>query len=118
MSEIEKAAADAVLAARQSEDYAALLATVQAEMAQRQQGPQTIHIHQAAPDRTVQRLALGTGIGAGATAGAVYFGPLLVASLTAMVWILLAGALGIAVLGWAIVHVVGGTRPAPKGKRR
>lgn len=38
--------------------------------------PQIIHVHQAPPDRTVQRLALGAGIGGGAVAGAVYFGPL------------------------------------------
>ncbi|MFJ1581764.1 DUF6251 family protein [Streptomyces sp. NPDC088197] len=118
MSEIEKATADAVLAARQSEDYAALLATIRAEMEQRQQGPQIVHVHQAQPDRTIQRLALGAGLGAGAVAGAVYFGPLLIASLTTMAVIVLAGALAIAVLAWAIVHVVTGVRPEPKGKRR
>lgn len=118
MSEIEKAAAAAVEAARQGDQYAAMLATVQAELAQRQQGPQVVHVHQAAPDRTVQRLALGTGIGAGSVAAAVYFGPLLVASLTTIAVIVLAGALAIAVLAWAIVHVVGGTRPEPGRKRR
>ncbi|MEW2518147.1 DUF6251 family protein [Actinacidiphila alni] len=118
MSEIEKAAADVVAAARQSEDYAAMLAAVRAEMAQRQQAPQIVHVHQAPPDHTVQRLALGAGVGAGAVAGAVFFGPLLIASLTTMAVIVLAGALAIAVLAWAIVHVVTGVRPEPKGKRR
>ncbi|MFJ2631078.1 DUF6251 family protein [Streptomyces sp. NPDC087422] len=119
MSEISKAAAEVVAATRQSEDYAVMLAAVQAEMAQRQQAGTTVHIHQAAqPDRTIQRLALGAGLGAGAVAGAVYFGPLLIASLTTMAVIVLAGALAIAVLAWAIVHVVTGVRPEPKGKRR
>ncbi|MEU6957123.1 DUF6251 family protein, partial [Streptomyces sp. NPDC045714] len=40
--------------------------------------PQVVHVHQAPPDRTVQRLALGSGVGAGAVAAGVYFGPLLV----------------------------------------
>jgi hypothetical protein len=119
MSEIEKAAAEAVEAARQGDQYAAMLATIQAELAQRQQGPQVVHVHQAGPDRTVQRLALGAGMGAGTVAAAVYFGPLLVASLTTIAIILLAGALAVAVLAWAIVHVVSGVRPEPgRGKRR
>lgn len=81
--------------------------------------PQVIHVHQAPPDRTLQRVALGSGIGAGATAATAFLGPLLVASLTAMVWILLAGALGVAVLGWAIVQVTGSLKPVPaKGRRR
>jgi hypothetical protein len=80
--------------------------------------PQIIHVHQAPPDRTVQRLALGAGMGAGAVAAAVYFGPLLIASLEAMAVVLLAGTLGIAVLAWAIVHVVGGVRAEGRGRRR
>jgi predicted butyrate kinase (DUF1464 family) len=118
MSHIEQATAAAVEAARQGDQYAAQLATMAAEAAARQQTPQIIHVHHAPPDRTVQRLALGTGMGAGAVAAAVYFGPLLVASLEAMAVIVLAGALAIGVLAWAIVHVVTGTRPEPRGRRR
>lgn len=120
-SEIEQASAAAVEAARQGEEYAAMLAAVRAEVAQRQAPPQVVHVHQAPPDRTVQRLALGTGMGAGATAAAVYFGPLLVASLETIAIVVLAGALGIAVLAWAIVHVVGsvkGTEPSSGRRRR
>jgi hypothetical protein len=118
VTEIEKASAAAVEAARQSDQYVALLAAVSAEAATRQQAPPVIHVHQAPPDRTLQRLAYGAGTGAGATAAAVYFGPLLVASLTAMVWLLTAGALGVAVLGWAVVHVTGAVRPEPARGRR
>lgn len=116
--EIERANREVVAAAQQSEQYALLLAAVQAEVTARQQPPQVVHFHQAPPDRTVQRLALGAGIGAGAVAAGVYYGPLLVASLEAMAVILLAGTLAIAVLAWAIVHVVGGVRTDPKGRRR
>ncbi|MFE0734462.1 DUF6251 family protein [Streptomyces sp. NPDC058855] len=51
-----------------------------------QPGPQVVHqhIHQAPPDRTMQRIALGSGIGAGTVAAGVYFGPLLVGALTAI----------------------------------
>lgn len=63
------------------------------------------HIHQAPPDRTVARVALGAGVGAGAIAAGVYFGPLLVAALASM-----AASLGMLALvaiagGWAVVHV-------------
>lgn len=53
---------------------------------QQYSGPQVIHQHvnQAPPDRTVQRIALGSGVGAGAVAAGVYFGPLLVGVLTIM----------------------------------
>ena len=121
MSEIEKAAADAVEAARQGESYAAMLEVVRAQALQVQQPPQIVHVHQAPPDRTVQRLALGTGIGAGATAGAVYFGPLLIASMEMMAITFLIGGLVIAVLAWSIVSVVGSLKPdkpARRGRRR
>lgn len=64
------------------------------------------HIHQAPPDRTVARVALGAGVGGGAIAAGVYFGPLLVAALASM-----AASLGMLALvavagGWAVVHVV------------
>lgn len=70
------------------------------------------HIHHAAPDRTVQRLALGSGVGAGAVAAGVYFGPLLVGVLTAIAANLALLAFLAAVLAWGVVSVVksiGGT---------
>lgn len=82
---------------------------------------QVVHIHQAPPDRVLQRLALGAGIGAGATAGAVYFGPLLVASMEMIAITFLIGGLVIAVLAWSIVSVVGSLKPdkpARRGRRR
>ncbi|MFH8684569.1 DUF6251 family protein [Streptomyces lydicus] len=64
------------------------------------------HIHQAPPDRTVQRVALGSGVGAGAVAAGVYFGPLLISSLTVIGANLLFLAF-IAVVGtWGITTVV------------
>ncbi|MFE2236100.1 DUF6251 family protein [Streptomyces sp. NPDC059442] len=71
-------------------------------------GPQVVHqhIHQAPPDRTVQRVALGSGVGAGAVAAGVYFGPLLVGALTAIAANLAILALLAAVLSWGVVTVV------------
>ncbi|MFC6133646.1 DUF6251 family protein [Streptomyces spororaveus] len=71
-------------------------------------GPQVVHqhIHQAAPDKTVQRIALGSGVGAGAVAAGVYFGPLLVAALTAMAANLAFLAVLALVLGWGVHTVV------------
>ncbi|WLQ51294.1 DUF6251 family protein [Streptomyces poriferorum] len=79
-----------------------------------QQAPQQIvqHIHQAPPDRTVQRIALGSGVGAGAVAAGVYFGPLLVGVLTAIAANLAMLAFLAAVSAWGVVTVVksiGGT---------
>ncbi|MFE1231702.1 DUF6251 family protein [Streptomyces sp. NPDC058745] len=70
--------------------------------------PQVVHqhIHQAPPDRTVQRVALGSGVGAGAVAAGVYFGPLLVGALTAIAANLAILALLAAVLSWGVVTVV------------
>lgn len=69
--------------------------------------PQVIqHIHQAPPDRTVQRIALGSGIGAGTVAAGVYFGPLLVGALTAIAANLALLAFLAAVLSWGVVTVV------------
>ncbi|MFJ3751917.1 DUF6251 family protein [Streptomyces rubiginosohelvolus] len=68
--------------------------------------PQVIHVHQAPPDRTVQRLALGSGMGAGAVAAGVYFGPLLVGVLTAIAANLALLALVASVCGWGVVTVV------------
>ncbi|MFB6666533.1 DUF6251 family protein [Streptomyces parvus] len=68
--------------------------------------PQVVHVHQAPPDRTVQRLALGAGVGAGAVAAGVYFGPLLVGVLTAIAANLALLALLAAVCAWGVVTVV------------
>ncbi|MFE4310609.1 DUF6251 family protein [Streptomyces sp. NPDC056891] len=70
--------------------------------------PQVVHqhIHQAPPDRTVQRIALGSGVGAGAVAAGVYFGPLLVGALTAIAANLALLTLLAAVMAWGVVTVV------------
>ncbi|MGW2837125.1 DUF6251 family protein [Streptomyces sp. NPDC001493] len=90
-----------------------------------QVAPQQIvqHIHQAAPDRTVQRMALGTGVGAGAVSASVYFGPMLIAAITSMAISLAVVALVVVVIGWTAVTVVrsvGGTdgKAAAKTLRR
>ncbi|MFE2127842.1 DUF6251 family protein [Streptomyces amritsarensis] len=71
-------------------------------------GPQVVHqhIHQAAPDKTVQRIALGSGIGAGAVAAGVYFGPLLVGALTAIAANIAMLAFLALILGWGVHTVV------------
>ncbi|MEV6548132.1 DUF6251 family protein [Streptomyces sp. NPDC051597] len=78
------------------------------------------HIHQAPPDRTVQRIALGSGVGAGTVAAGVYFGPLLVGVLTAIAANLAMLAFIALILGWATVTVVrsvtGTTKPSRKGR--
>ncbi|MER7954747.1 DUF6251 family protein [Streptomyces sp. NPDC096030] len=70
--------------------------------------PQVVHqhIHQAPPDRTVQRIALGSGVGAGAVAAGVYFGPLLVGALTAIAANLAILAFLAVALAWGVVTVV------------
>ncbi|MEV6110975.1 DUF6251 family protein [Streptomyces sp. NPDC052109] len=75
---------------------------------QQYSGPQIIHqhVHQAPPDRTVQRIALGSGVGAGAVAAGVYFGSLLVGVLTAMAANLALIAFIAAVCAWGVVTVV------------
>ncbi|MFJ8336035.1 DUF6251 family protein [Streptomyces sp. NPDC094437] len=88
-------------------------------------GPQVVHqhVHQAPPDRTVQRVALGSGVGAGMVAAGVYFGPLLVGVLTAMAANLALLALIAAVCAWGVVTVVrsvggsDGTRAADNVRR-
>ncbi|MEU0990682.1 DUF6251 family protein, partial [Streptomyces sp. NPDC005953] len=64
------------------------------------------HIHQAPPDRTVQRVALGSGIGAGAVGASVYFGPLLVAAITSMAVSLAVAALVVIAITYGLVTVV------------
>ncbi|MFF5647921.1 DUF6251 family protein [Streptomyces collinus] len=83
--------------------------------AQQPAGPQVVHIHQAPPDRTVQRVALGSGVGAGAVAAGVYFGPLLVGALTAIAANLAMLAFIALVLGWAVVTVVRAVSDGGKG---
>lgn len=80
----------------------------QAALQVQQTAPQIVHqhIHHAPPDRTVQRIALGSGVGAGTVAAGVYFGPLLVGVLTAMAANLALLALIAAVCAWGIVTVV------------
>ncbi|WP_405959194.1 DUF6251 family protein [Streptomyces sp. NBC_00868] len=80
------------------------------------QGPQVVHqhIHQAPPDRTMQRIALGSGVGAGTVAAGVYFGPLLVAALTAIAANLAFLAFLALVLGW-VVHTVVKSIGSPEG---
>ncbi|MFJ9576046.1 DUF6251 family protein [Streptomyces sp. NPDC101191] len=79
--------------------------------------PQVIHqhIHQAPPDRTVQRIALGSGVGAGAVAAGVYFGPLLVGALTAMAANLAMLAFLALILAWG-VHTVVKSIGGPDGR--
>jgi Family of unknown function (DUF6251) len=64
------------------------------------------HIHQAPPDHTMQRIALGAGAGGGIVAAGVYFGPLLVASLASMAISLGTLALVLVAGAWAVVSVV------------
>ncbi|MFD3973271.1 DUF6251 family protein [Streptomyces cyaneofuscatus] len=82
--------------------------------------PHVVHVHQAPPDRTVQRLALGSGMGAGMVAAGVYFGPLLVGVLTAIAANLALLALVAAVCAWGVVTVVKsvGDKGAPTGRKR
>ncbi|WEH40584.1 DUF6251 family protein [Streptomyces sp. AM 2-1-1] len=72
------------------------------------QQPQQIvqHIHQAPPDRTIQRVALGSGMGAGAVAAGVYFGPLLVGALTAIAANLALLAFLAVAMTWGVVTIV------------
>ncbi|MFD3465035.1 DUF6251 family protein [Streptomyces sp. NPDC058682] len=71
-------------------------------------GPQVVHqhIHQATPDKTMQRIALGSGAGAGAVAAGVYFGPLLIGALTAIAANIAMLAFLALVLGWGVHTVV------------
>ncbi|MFD9805135.1 DUF6251 family protein [[Kitasatospora] papulosa] len=89
-----------------------------------QTAPQQIvqHIHQAPPDRTVQRIALGSGIGAGAVAAGVYFGPLLVGVLTAIAANLALLAFLAVAMVWGVTTLVkstgGTTKASSKSLRR
>ncbi|MFD8799527.1 DUF6251 family protein [Streptomyces atroolivaceus] len=96
-----------------------------AHLPAQQQAPQQIvqHIHQAPPDRTVQRIALGSGIGAGAVAAGVYFGPLLVGVLAAIAANLALLAFLAVAMVWGVTTLVKSTsgtntRAASKSLRR
>ncbi|MFJ9819966.1 DUF6251 family protein [Streptomyces sp. NPDC101151] len=92
-----------------------------APMAPPQAPPMVVqHIHHAPPDRTVQRIALGSGVGAGAVAAGVYFGPLLVGVLTAVAANLAILTLLAVAMAWGVVTVVrsvGGTDGRAAAKR-
>lgn len=80
---------------------------VVAETATTGQPPVVVqHIHQAPPDRTLTKLTLGAGIGAGAVAAGVIFLPLIVQAVHALVASLMALAFFAAVICWAVVQVV------------
>ncbi|MEU5158578.1 DUF6251 family protein [Streptomyces sp. NPDC020875] len=68
--------------------------------------PQVVHVHQAPPDRTLQRVALGGGVGAGAVGASVYFGPLLVAAITSMAVSLAVVALVIVCVTWGLATAI------------
>ncbi|MEU5214728.1 DUF6251 family protein [Streptomyces sp. NPDC020807] len=80
--------------------------------------PQVVHqhIHQAPPDRTIQRVALGAGVGAGAVVAGVYFGPLLIAALTSITANLAFLAFLALVLAWG-VHTVVKSIGGPDGQQ-
>ncbi|MFH8368867.1 DUF6251 family protein [Streptomyces sp. NPDC018031] len=71
-------------------------------------GPQIVHqhIHQAPPDRTLQRAALGAGAGGGTVAAGVYFGPLLVGAMTSIAISLAIAALVVGIICWTLVQIV------------
>lgn len=72
------------------------------------QPPQIVHqhIHQAPPDRTLQRVALGAGMGGGAVAAGVFFGPMLVGVLSAVAINLALVAVVVVGSGYAVVTMV------------
>ncbi|MEU4199050.1 DUF6251 family protein [Streptomyces sp. NPDC026294] len=73
------------------------------------------HIHQAPPDRTTQRFALGAGAGAGAVAAVVCCGPLLATAAVSVATILVIGGLIVAVGVWGVVSVVRTVSPPGQG---
>lgn len=72
------------------------------------QAPTVIHqhVHMAPPDRTLTKLALGAGIGAGGVTAGVIFLPLLIQAVHALVASLMALAFFAAVICWAVVQIV------------
>lgn len=82
------------------------------------QPPQIVHIHQAPPDRTVQRLALGAGIGGGALVAAVFVGPMLVVLVQSLVLGIISLTVALAVAGWVVHTLVAAISGTRKGGRR
>ncbi|QRX92042.1 DUF6251 family protein [Streptomyces noursei] len=85
------------------------------------------HIHHAPPDRTVQRVALGAGLGGGAVAAGVFLGPMVVTLLTSAAVPLAFLALVLVSAAWGVgtvVKAVGGAegksaaKNAAKARRR
>lgn len=86
------------------------------------------HYHEAAqPDRVLQRVALGAGMGGGAVAAGVYFLPMLIIAVQSLIAALMTLALMLAVVAWAVVTIVqavGGksgqaaAKTVRKGRRR
>ncbi|MFK0290085.1 DUF6251 family protein [Streptomyces sp. NPDC090442] len=64
------------------------------------------HIHQAPPDRTVQRVALGAGIGGGAVAAGVFLGPMLATLLASAALPIGFIALALVSAAWGVGQVV------------
>ncbi|MFI0905745.1 DUF6251 family protein [Streptomyces sioyaensis] len=64
------------------------------------------HIHQAPPDRTVQRVALGAGIGGGAVVAGVFVGPMVITLLASAAVPLAFIALVLVAGAWGVVNVV------------
>ncbi|MFI1203819.1 DUF6251 family protein [Streptomyces sp. NPDC020883] len=70
------------------------------------------HIHHAPPDRTVQRVALGAGVGGGAVAAGVFLGPMVVTLLASAAVPLGFLALVLVSAAWGVgtvVRAVGGS---------
>ncbi|MDX2704072.1 DUF6251 family protein [Streptomyces sp. PA03-6a] len=68
--------------------------------------PQVVHIHEAPPDRTLQRVALGAGIGGGAIVAGIYFLPMLILAVQSLVAALMSLVVMLAVAAWAVVTIV------------
>ncbi|WP_382465468.1 DUF6251 family protein [Streptomyces noursei] len=64
------------------------------------------HIHHAPPDRTVQRVALGAGVGGGAVAAGVFLGPMLATLLASAALPIAFIALALVSAAWGIGKVV------------
>lgn len=80
---------------------------------------QVIHVHHAQPDRVLQRLALGAGVGGGMAAAGVYFGPLLIAGMWSIAITFGVGGLVLVVIVRSLVSLLNPPQqPAGKGKRR
>lgn len=77
------------------------------------------HIHQAQPDRVLQRLALGAGMGAGVVAAGVYFGPMLIAGMWSIAITFGVGGLVVVVIARSVVSLLNPpeSKTGRKGRR-